>query len=61
MDLRRPPLVDAVEPADEDLGVGPGDVHARAVDVEVAQSHARQAVHVVEAAAIPSFISLAAP
>ena len=53
VDLGRNAAVDAVEPANEDLGVGPGDIHARAVDVEVTQSHAGQAVHVVEATGDP--------
>ena len=61
VDLRPPALLGAVQPADEDLGVRPGQVHPRAVHVEVAQADAGQAVHVVEVLAIPSSNSLAAP
>ena len=44
---------DALHPADQHLGVDAVDVHARAVDVEVAQRHVVQPVHVVEAAQQP--------
>ena len=50
VDLGTLVVVDAVEPADEHLGVGAGHVHPRAVHVEVPQPDARQAVHLVEAA-----------
>ena len=49
-DHRRLARVDALHPADQHLGVDAVDVHARPVDVEVAQGHVVEAVHVVEAA-----------
>ena len=41
------PCVDALDPADQHFGVLAFDVHARAVDVEVAHRDIVQAVHVV--------------
>ena len=52
-DQRRLPGGDALHPAHEHLGVDAVDVHPRAVDVEVAQRHVVEAVHLVEAAEHP--------
>ncbi len=49
-DQRRLATVNAVHPADHHLGIHAVDVHARAVDVEVAQRGVGQPVHFVEAA-----------
>ena len=49
-DQRRLPVGDPLHPPDQHLGVEPVDVHARAVDVEVAQHHVVEPVHGPEAA-----------
>ena len=49
-DDRRQAGVDPLHPADQDLGVLAVQVHPRPVDVEVAQRHVVEAVHVVEGA-----------
>ena len=46
-DQRRLTPGDPLHPADQDLGVAPVQVHARAVDVEVAQGDVVEPVHVV--------------
>ena len=55
------PGVDPLHPADQHLGVLAVDVHPRAVDVEVAQRHVVEPVHVVEGAQQPLVESFAAP
>src|SRR5262249_45998339 len=40
--------IDAVEPADENFSVGSCYIHARSINVEIAQAHTGQSVHVVE-------------
>ena len=60
-DDRRLAARDALHPADQHLGVAAVDVHARPVDVEVAQRDVVQPVHVVEGAQSPSLKTLAAP
>ena len=52
-DHRRLAGRDALHPADEHFGVGAVHVHARSVDVEVAQRDVVQSVHVGEAAQQP--------
>ena len=61
-DQRRLAGGDALHPADEHLGVGAVDVHARAVDVEVAQRRRTRSPYMsLKLRSSPSLNALAAP